>query len=140
LILVACIGVGVSGCDFFAQLNLLLSAANKIQNGQLNQLTAGEIKTLSIAVANAVNQNQPGANQQPLTDAEAAALAHFLGPDCNNVGTQQELQDLIQQAQTDPTQVHCLDELAEAFGNFDPSDPAATQEQFENIFGAAFSG
>ncbi len=135
-VMVGCLTAGAAGCDVFA----LISAAAKLSSGQIGDLTADELRVLSQAGADFINSQTPGAGAQPLTQAQAQAIADFL--DANNVQSEMDLQNLIMQAQTDPGSVQGLVELAQAFqgsgDSFDANSP--TEEELNALFNEVFNG
>lgn len=108
---------GSVGCGNLA----LASGLAKLASGAVGDLTADEIAALSQLAADAVNAEDPNAGLEPFTPAQSQAIVDFL--DANNVNTLEELEALIVAAETDPTAVQGLLELAEAF-DFDPTNPS----------------
>lgn len=108
---------GSVGCGSLA----LTSALAKLASGAVGDLTADEIAALSQLASDAINAEDPTAGLEPFTPAQSQAIVDFL--DVNGVNTLEELEALIAAAETDPTAVQGLEELAEAFG-FDPMNPS----------------
>ncbi|HVP12405.1 MAG TPA: hypothetical protein VMV94_14610 [Phycisphaerae bacterium] len=129
VVLMACIGLAAGGCGT----DPLVSAGLKVANNQISQLTGAEIKALSDAAMALIN-SQGGQTGQPLTDAQAAAVANFLL--VNGINTPEDMERVSQQAEADPTSLQGLDELAAAF-NVDPNDPDpyVVRHVFEQLFG-----
>ena len=128
--MVGALFVGTAGCDVF----VLPSALSKLANSALGDLTADEIRVLTQIAADVINSQQPGLSASGLTQGQSQAIVDFL--DANNVGTFEELQMLIDQAQGNPSSIQGLAALAAAFAgsdqSFDPDNP--TEEDLENIF------
>jgi hypothetical protein len=135
-IIVVGLTVGVSGC-FPSTLGDLMGAGIKILNGQISTLTAGEVKALNAVAIGVINENT-GSNLQPITDAQAQAVADFL--QANNLNTPEDFQQLADTAEQDPSSIQGLDELAAAFQgtetNLDPNnlDPEELDDLLESIF------
>lgn len=129
IVLIASVALSSAGCG----VSDLASAASKLANGQIGALTASEIRSLSEAAVALLNSQDPTFGLQPLTQAQAEALVDFL--DANQVETQQDLDELVATADTDPPAG--LDELAAAFGNLDPNNtnPEDLEQVIEQAFG-----
>jgi hypothetical protein len=132
LVLAVCIGAAASGCGTAP----LVTAGLKVANSQMATLTGAEIKALSEAAVAIIN-SQTGGTGQPLTDEEAAAVAAFLA--ANNVNSPDDMQRLVTAAESDPSSVQGLAELAAAFG-LDPNDPNpdVVRNALEQLFGTTF--
>lgn len=132
--------VGVTGC--FG--DNILSAGAKLLNGQISQLTAGEIMVLNDVVVGVLKAENPGFNPPPLTSTQAGALSTFF--QANTINTVEDAQLLAQTAQADPTAIQGLPELATAFAgsdlNIDPNniDSATIDQIFGSIFGGSSTG
>ncbi|HKQ47800.1 MAG TPA: hypothetical protein VJZ71_07010 [Phycisphaerae bacterium] len=129
VMIVATLATASAGCG----VSDLASAASKLANGQIGALTASEIRSLSEAAIALLKSQDPNFALQPLNEAQAEALVNFL--DVNEVETQQDLDALVANADTDPPVG--LDELANAFGNVDPdnADPEDLEQVLEQAFG-----
>ena len=95
----------------------LITAAQKITNGQICQLSTNEIKALNQAAITLGGQQTPPVTVPTLTDAQAAALSQFAAQ--NNLCTQDDLRNLQTRIKNGPPLVG-LEELATAFGSLDP--------------------
>ncbi len=126
---VAFSAVLVTGCG----VSDLISAANKLQAGQIGTLTGNEIRALSEVVAATLNSQDPTLGLTPLTQPQADALAAFF--QANNIQTQQDLDNLMADAETNPPAG--LVELAAAFDNVDPN---IDQQELQLIIQQAFGG
>lgn len=131
--LVGALFVGTSGCDAL----VLPSALAKLANSSLGDLTADEIRVLTQIAAEVINSQAPGAGATGLTQGQSQAIVNFL--DANNVGTFEELQTLLEQAQGNPAAIQGLAELAAAFAgtnqSFDPNN--VSEQDLQNIFSFA---
>jgi hypothetical protein len=112
----ACAGFGLTllmaaGCG-----DNLVTATQKILNGQICQLSANEIKALNQGAVSIGAQQTPPVTVPPLTDAQAAALSKFAAE--NSLCTQADLQNLQNRINNGPPFVG-IEELAAAFGTFD---------------------
>lgn len=132
------ITVGGTGC-FSSPVNDLINGGVKLANGQVGDLTAGELKAVSDAVLD-VASNQFGQTVDRLTPEQAQALVDFL--DANNITTFDELATFAQNAEQDPSTVQGLDALSAAFAeeiaNFNANDFDAAQ--FEAMMHGIFGG
>jgi hypothetical protein len=98
---------GVTGC-----FESPLTAAAKIANGQISQLSANEIKMLNqAAIAVGAAQNPP-VTVPTLTDAQAAALASFFA--VNSIEEIEDFQEIVAAVESGQS-VPGLAELAAAF-------------------------
>ncbi len=135
-VFVAAITAGASGC-FPSTVGDLMGAGIKVLNGQISTLTAGEVKALNAVAIGVINESA-GSNLQPLSDAQAQAVAGFF--EANNLDTPEDFQQLADTAAQDPSSIQGLDELAAAFQgtetNLDPNnlDPDELQGLLESIF------
>src|SRR5215468_1941165 len=88
----ACAGIGLTllmaaGCG-----DNIVTATQKILNGQICQLSANEIKALNQSAVSIGAQQTPPVTVPTLTDAQAAALSNFAAQ--NGLCTQADLQNL----------------------------------------------
>jgi hypothetical protein len=130
IVLIAFVATTAAGCGTLD----LASAASKIANDQLGELTGHDIKVLSDAAVDALNSQDPTLHLTPLTQEQADALAAFLH--ANNVQTRADLTNLINNAET--TTPAGLDDLAAAFDNVDPNN--VDHEQLDLILQQVFGG
>jgi hypothetical protein len=135
-VFVVAITAGVSGC-FPSTVGDLLGAGIKVLNGQISTLTAGEVKALNAVAIGVINESI-GSNLEPITDAQAQAVADFF--QANNLDTPEDFQQLADTAAQDPSSIEGLDDLATAFQgtetdiNPDDLDPDELNDLLESIF------
>lgn len=129
-LMLGALSVGTAGCDVFA----ISGALAKIANCEIGALTGTEIRVLSEAAASAINTQDPSAGATPMTQQQAQAVVNFLA--ANSVSNCDDLENLINQADQDPSSLQGLAELAAAFAGtgdtFDPDNVSASDLQ--NIF------
>jgi hypothetical protein len=114
----------------------IVTATQKILNGQICQLSANEIKALNQSAVSIAAQQTPPVTVPTLTDAQAAALSKFAAE--NSLCTQADLQNLQSRINNGPPFVG-VDELAAAFGaSFDAN--AVDAEDIATIFRGFIGG
>ena len=138
IVTVCCLILIVGAGCFFES---ILTAGLKIANGQLNQLSANEILLLNQGINDFLKSQDPNAPTNTLTQAQAQALATFLG--ANNITTPESLETLVTNTQNGGAPIVGLDALAAAFVGSntqfaDPNNP--TQEELDAVFGQALGG
>ena len=97
----------------------LVTAAQKVANGQICQLSANEVLALNDAAISVGASQTPPVTIPRLTADQAAALSKFAAD--NSLCTQQDFENLESRIQNGPPLVG-LDELAAAFGDIDPEN------------------
>lgn len=110
LTMLGSLSFAVAGCDAFVIPGALL----KVANCEIGELTATEIRVLSEAAADLINEQDPSANATGLTQEQAQAIVNFLA--ANNVKTCEDLENLFEQ---DLESIQGLEELAAAFQDTD---------------------
>ncbi len=128
--------IGVTGC--FG--DSILSAGAKLLNGQISQLTAGEVLILNEVVVGVIQAENPGFNPPPLTNTQAGALVTFF--QANTINTLEDAQQLAAAAQTNPEAIQGLEALAVAFAgtDLDIDTENIDASTIDQIFGAIFGG
>lgn len=141
-ILVLCAGAialaGLTGCVTDPRLTdggggNIISALDKVANGQLSGLTQDELQQLSDMVNQAILATDPNAVVNELTNEQADALLEFLM--ANNLNSPEDFEML------DPNMVVIPPSLIEAFTGDDSPfmDPdAPTQEEIDALLNMVF--
>ena len=139
-LIVSVAAISVTGC--FGE--SILSAGAKVAGGQMSQLTPNEIKILNQTVIDLLSADNPGFNPLALTDPQADAISNFLS--VNELNTFEDIEAIVDLAQTNPEQIQGLEELAAAFEGtdtvIDPDnlDPSTLDDVFGSLFGGSSGG
>lgn len=85
----------------------IITAGAKVAGGNISSLTPDEVQVLADKVAS----NTTDLDIPELTDEQAAAAVDFLV--ANNVNTIEDVQNLVEQAEQDPTSIEIPDSIQE---------------------------
>ena len=105
----------VTGCFSTAPLENEVTWAIKAASGRLTDATATEWQ----AVAEQIDEIIPEVNVS-LTDAQAEAIVEFVQD--NEIDDLEDVETLVEQAQTDPESIEVPDGFMDLFGNFSEED------------------
>jgi len=117
----------------------LISALDKVAQGNLSGLTQDELQLLSDQINQAIQSANPGAPVNPLTNEQASAILEFLA--ANNLNSPEDFDAFSMQAEMDPDSVVIPPSLITAFSGdapfADPDNP--TPEEIEALLGMVFT-